>query len=85
MLVEIQHNPNRFSRSQSIIWAITCVSGEGAGLTSPVNGCATYCGVIGRDIEQNFRGASAGYVSVAVPHTRDQVGLTSHGKRRNTN
>lgn len=37
----------------------------------------TYGGVVGGDVEQNFRGASAGYVSVAVPHARDQVGLPS--------
>lgn len=44
----------------------------------------TYCGVVGGDIEQNLGGASAGDVSVAVPHTRDQVGLTPHGRRTNT-
>lgn len=57
--------------------------GGGANSTSPVNGLATYGGVVGRDIQQNFRGASAGYVSVAVPHAGDQVGLTSSGRRRN--
>lgn len=36
----------------------------------------TYCGVIGCHIEKNFRGTSAGHVSVAVPHTGDHVGLT---------
>lgn len=48
--------------------------GGGANVRS-LNGFVTYCGVVGRDIEQNFRGASAGYVSVAVPDARDQVGL----------
>lgn len=56
----------------------------GTNITSPVNAFVTYCGVVGRDIEQNFRGASAGYISVAVPHARDQVGLTSNGRRTNT-
>lgn len=31
VLVEIQHNANCFNRSQSIIWAIACMSGEGGG------------------------------------------------------
>lgn len=45
---------------------------------------STYCGVVGGDIEQNLGGASAGDVSVAVPHTGDQVGLTPDGERRRT-
>lgn len=35
----------------------------------------TYCGVIGRHVEKDFRGTSAGHVSVAVPHTGNHVGL----------
>lgn len=38
---------------------------------------ATYRGVIGRDIEQDFRSPSAAHISVAVPHTCNQVGLIS--------
>lgn len=41
----------------------------------------TYRGVIGRDIEQDFRSAPAAHISVAVPHTCYQVGLISDGKR----
>lgn len=48
------------------------------------SGFSTYCGVVGGDIEQNLGGASAGDVSVAVPHTRDQVGLTPDGEREDT-
>lgn len=35
----------------------------------------TYCGVIGCDVEKNFRGTSAGHISVAVPHAGYHVGL----------
>ena len=41
----------------------------------------TYCGVIGRDIEQDFRGAAAGHISVAVPHTCYQIGLMERMKK----
>lgn len=43
----------------------------------------TYRGVVGGDVEQNFGGASAGDVPVAVPHARYQVGLASQGKNQN--
>lgn len=35
----------------------------------------TYRGVIGRDIEQDFRSTPAAHISVAVPHTCYQVSL----------
>lgn len=41
----------------------------------------TYCGVIGRDIEQDFRRAAAGHISVAVPHACYQVGLMERMKK----
>lgn len=45
----------------------------------------THRGVIARDIEQDFGGAAAVHVSVAVPHTRYEVRLTWDTKEtRNT-
>lgn len=35
----------------------------------------TYCGVIGCHVEKDFRGTSAGNISVAVPHAGYHVGL----------
>lgn len=58
--------------------------GGGGGTKTAPPAFGTYCGVVGGDVEQNLRGASAGYVSVAVPHARDQVGLASKGKRTDT-
>lgn len=61
-----------------------CAEGAGLRLHRFFSVFATYCGVIGGDIEQNLGGASAGDVSVAVPHTGDQVGLKPDGERRRT-
>lgn len=40
----------------------------------------THRGVIGGDINQDLSGAPAAHVSVAVPHTADQVGLSPGGE-----
>lgn len=49
-------------------------SAEGLSLSCKVD-LGTHRGVIGGDINQNLGGASAAHVSVAVPHTANQVGL----------
>lgn len=45
---------------------------------------ATHRGVVRSDINQNFCGASATHISVAVPHTANHVGLspTEEQKKR---
>lgn len=43
----------------------------------------THRGVVCGDINQDLRGAPAAHISVAVPHTADQVGL-SQEVRANT-
>ena len=35
----------------------------------------TYCGVIGGNVEQDFRSTPAAHISVAVPHTCYEVSL----------
>lgn len=42
----------------------------------------THRGVVGGDINQDLRGAPATHVSVAVPHTANQVGLPPGGENR---
>lgn len=42
----------------------------------------THRGVIGCDINQNLRGAPAAHISVAVPHTANQVGLSPGGENK---
>lgn len=44
-------------------------------------GVTTHRGVIRGDINQDFCGASAAHISVAVPHTADQVGLSTGSKQ----
>lgn len=36
---------------------------------------SAYRGVVGGDINQDLRGAPAAHISVAVPHTANQVSL----------
>lgn len=43
---------------------------------------STHRGVVGGDINQDLRGAPATHVSVAVPHTANQVGLSPGGKNK---
>lgn len=45
----------------------------------------THRGVVGGDVEQDFRTASAVHVPVAVPHAGDQVGLGRDGRKAKEN
>lgn len=42
----------------------------------------THRGVVGGDINQDLRGAPAAHISVAVPHTANQVGLSPGGENK---